>query len=175
MRYVIERRMTGDTGWKKLADVSGTGQNFASNNYQFTDTGARITSAGVLSYRIQQVLDTSTKGFYADYVDTATTNISAACTPTSLNDPLYAANEVLLLPNPVHTTAQLRINNNKAVRRLIIIISSATGAVVRREQHSKGAMPLTLSVPAATLPAGRYTIALYEGAQLLAVKELIKL
>ena len=78
MKYVIERRISGQSAFVKIAERHGTGTFFTTHSYQFVDTLKNIPS-GPISYRILQIIDTSKAGFAAEYTTSASSTVSLSC------------------------------------------------------------------------------------------------
>src|SRR5438046_4717484 len=102
MKYEIERKASGDANYIKIADVTpSAGQILSTHTYQFTNSLVNVSN-GTVSYRIRQIIDTSTATFAVAYIDTA--NITAAgCTATGTSDPTTNKDFVSLLPNPANS------------------------------------------------------------------------
>jgi serine protease AprX len=57
MKYEIERRIPGQTGFLKIAERKGTGNVFSTASYQLQD-GLSGVEKGIVTYRIKQIADT---------------------------------------------------------------------------------------------------------------------
>src|SRR5688572_14561978 len=70
MKYEIERKAPGDTGYIKIAEKNAQTDSILTNHsYQIIDTLNDITP-GTISYRIRQIVDTAVSAFTATYIDT---------------------------------------------------------------------------------------------------------
>jgi hypothetical protein len=74
MKYEVERKTSTDSTFRKIAELSGRGATFSNNNYELTDILTKVES-GPVSYRIRQILDTSSSSFLSEYLDTVTINV----------------------------------------------------------------------------------------------------
>jgi serine protease AprX len=166
MKYEIERRLPTDTAFIKIGEQTGKGTVFGTRNYQFVDVLNDLPE-GDITYRILQVIDTSSSGFMAGYIDTiqVTTN-----TPCSIHvDP------VMLLPNPAKDQVAVRINMQSPVQNLTVRLFNNKGQLVEDLKRTKGPGAISIDIPLAHLAAGKYYVVVYDGGRILATKELIKL
>ncbi|HEY0059165.1 MAG TPA: S8 family serine peptidase [Flavisolibacter sp.] len=168
MKYEIERRSPGDTAFTKIAERQGEGLTFSNRTYQLSDALIN-TKAGVLQYRIKQVVDTASAT--AIYLDTVTINLQAACVPVATP----GQNAAMLMPNPARGTVSINIVTTQAVPNLQIVISDLLGKVVVRESKSKGAGQAILPVSIHHLARGTYHVRIYDNGKLLTTLDLLKL
>ncbi|MBD0374865.1 MAG: S8 family serine peptidase, partial [Flavisolibacter sp.] len=147
MRYEIERKAPGDTGYLRIAERYGTGNVFTTHSYQYADILTSIQSGTVL-YRIRQVIDTASGSFTADYIDTVQIAFNNTCSGTT--------ESVLLLPNPARTQAFIQVITDVPVDPLYIRIYNTTGQVIYTEKRSKAAGAASFELPVANLAKGVY-------------------
>jgi hypothetical protein len=167
MKYEIERKAPGDTGYIKVVDVPATANvSFLSNHtYSKTDQLADLQT-GNFSFRIKQILDTSEANFAAVYIDTVNVSLTNSCVSTLLK----------IVPNPVTTNQlSLRIGTDNPIQKLNILIFDMLGQRVFQFSGSKMAGASRFDVPISRLPKGKYIVSIYDGSQLLASEEFIKL
>ncbi len=174
MKYEIERKNPGASNYLKVAEVAGTGGSFISHNYQLIDPIGGL-QAGVVSYRIRQIIDTVSASFSADYIDTVNVNLAANCGLITGVDPVNANTEVSLSPNPATNNFYLKITTPTVIQRLVISITNSKGQTVAVLNKSKSIGTVTINVPVAKLARGKYYVSIYNDQKLLATKELIKL
>ena len=79
MRYEIERKLPGESGFTKIADVSAQQNAILSwRSYSFHNTIIN-SSSGIITYRIRQIIDTASASFASVYLQSVTVNISDLC------------------------------------------------------------------------------------------------
>jgi len=167
MKYEIERKAPGDTGYIKIADVPATANVsiLTTHTYNKTDALADMQT-GSFSYRVKQIIDTSESGFKAIYIDTVTVSNATPCVTTTLR----------IVPNPATTNqVSLRIGTENAIQKMNIRFFDMLGHVVFQFSSSKGSGSIRLDLPIQRLPKGKYIVSVYDGTHLLVSKEFIKL
>lgn len=163
MKYEIERKGPDENSFKKIAEQLGTGTIFSSHTYQYTDTLKNVP-AGLVSYRIRQIIDSSAAGFSADYIDTATVEVTPSC-----NMEEY----VSISPNPAKNHFVLQVNYPQQIELLYIRITDMQGRLVymSKKNKTKGAMNFNIPVP--HLSSGKFFVSVYDNTSLLATKTLV--
>lgn len=79
MRYEIERKLPGEPGFTKIADMPAQPANVLSmHSYSFNNTIINSAS-GTITYRIRQIIDTASSSFAGVYIQSVTVNISDLC------------------------------------------------------------------------------------------------
>ena len=79
MRYEIERKLPGEPGFTKIADVPAQQSAVLSwRIYSFKNTIIH-SPTGVITYRIRQIIDTASASFASVYLRSATVNIEDLC------------------------------------------------------------------------------------------------
>jgi serine protease AprX len=79
MKYEIERKLPGQATYIKIGELTPQpGVVLATRSYQFANTVINPT-AGTVSYRIRQIIDTATASFAAVYIDTTNVTIGSSC------------------------------------------------------------------------------------------------
>jgi len=178
MKYEIERKMPGELVYTKITEVNPTaGKLLATHNYQFNN--ALLTpTAGTISYRIRQIIDTAVASFTAVYIDTTEITISAGCFPTSTGgNPQTITDKVMVQPNPVagSNNATLIVETTYAVNNMPIAIFDMKGNRVFQMKSSKATGRKTIDLPVGILPAGKYFIKVYNSQKAIGTADLIKL
>src|SRR6266705_1847784 len=80
MKYEIERKVFGETNYTKIIDVSAPSNVAVLTNHSYQQTDSLINvQAGMVSYRIRQVADTSAATFTAAYIDTVDISLGTSC------------------------------------------------------------------------------------------------
>jgi serine protease AprX len=173
MKYEIERKGPADVNFIKIAEQTpAAGNILATHTYQFTNSLANF-AAGTVSYRIRQIIDTSTAGFTAIYTDTTNVTISS-CTTTSINDPQQNVTFLLVAPNPSDGNTSLIIETTTAIAKLQIVLFDMKGAKVMQLQKSKAAGRSAVSIPAYQLSKGKYIVQVFDQQTLIGSTDLLK-
>lgn len=132
MKYEIERKAPGEISFSKIAQQQGTGSAFAAHSYQYADSLINVQT-GIMTYRIRQVIDTAGASLSADYIDTVTINLAAACNVGPSNN----VEEISLMPNPAKEKFSIKINTSYPIQNLVIRIINAKGELVVVEKEAK--------------------------------------
>jgi subtilisin family serine protease len=163
MRYEIERKTSADTSFRKVAVLQGTGAVFTSHNYELTDVLTRI-EAGPISYRIRQVIDTTSSSFLAEYLDTVSVNVQPSCAlPGQIN----------IFPNPASGKFTVQTAFEQPIDNLRIIVYNASGQTVLSRKDLKPEGTFNFIIDAPYLASGRYFVSVYKGKDLMETKELV--
>ena len=176
MSYEIERKVFGETNYTKIADVPSQANVsiLANHSYQRNDTLISV-QAGTVSYRIRQIVDSSASTFTASYIDTVNISLAASCIPTGVNPINPNAQKVTIIPNPAMNDFTLRVETIYPVTQLGIFVLDMEARIVLRFERSKATGLADFDLPIYRLARGKYVVAVYNGSQLIASKELIKL
>ncbi|HEY9362644.1 MAG TPA: S8 family serine peptidase [Chitinophagaceae bacterium] len=169
MKYEIERKLEGESTYTKLAEYNGQGNTLLNHSYQFTDSLANL-SAGNISYRILQIVDTASVGFTAVFIDTININHAAVCSNMSVNEPAI----IQIYPNPVKTSATISIESGKAVPSLYIHVFDMKGSLVQAYKKSKTAGKATFNLPVNSLAPGKYIVKFFDESKTIGRVEFIK-
>ncbi len=173
MRYEIERKNPGQNDYVVVKQINTTAQGFQVRDHQFTDSLVQV-QAGMITYRIRQVVDTSSQNFYADYIDTVQVNNTISCIHTAIDPVNPSFTEFILIPNPVKEELRIKFTSNQPIPQLQIRIFNGKGQLMLQRNTTKGSgtviIPVTLN-----LPAGKYYVNLYDGTRFLGSREMIKL
>lgn len=176
MRYEIERKLPGEASYTKIGDVAAqAGTVLANKTYNF-DNIVTSASAGTASYRIRQIIDTTTAGFTAVFIDTASIAIPTGCLTTGTGNTNPLKEYVSIQPNPVSgNVVSLIVETPYAIPTMTIYIVDAKGSLISQQKDAKGSGKKTISLPVSRLAAGKYYITVYNGQQVTGTAELIKL
>jgi hypothetical protein len=172
MKYTIERKAPGDTGYIKIAETNAQAGDILSNrSYQFIDPLNGIAQ-GTISYRIRQLVDADLTTFTAVYIDTAEVVVNATCTGGNNN-----VNEsVRIAPNPVvDDHASLVIQTDYAISHMPITIYDIKGSLVAQLYQSKTAGKFYIDLPVAKLSKGRYIVKVFNGRKPVGATSFLKL
>lgn len=174
MVYEIERKGAGETSFKKLATVSGTGDLFATHNHQFIDSTLNL-APGSVTYRIRQIIDTTLAGFTADYIDSVSIVYNQSCTITAVNPVPVAEATVSLLPNPAQEQLTVRFSTAYPIKKVTLRVFDRKGSLLIQQQVEKLSGTSTYRIPLQSLPKGSYTLCLLNGEKQVATAAFMKL
>jgi serine protease AprX len=176
MKYEIERKLPGETVYTKVKDQPGTGGVIFSNkSYTFNET---LTNAfaGTAIYRIRQIVDTAVATFTSANIDSVDIVIGATCNTTGINPPDPNKERVTLIPNPTAgSEITVRIETPYSVTNMTIAITDMKGRLMMKVAKSKISGTVNYTLPVQKLAKGKYVVAIYNGAKILASREMIKL
>ena len=176
MRYEIERKTFGEANYSKVAVISAQPNTdvLANHSYQ-ADDSLLNAQAGAISYRIREIVDTTTANFTAAYIDTVDLTLGSSCITTGVSPVNPNQSKITIIPNPAHQQLTLRVETLNAISHLNVRILDMKGGQVLQFTLSKGPGAQNFSLPVYRLAKGKYTIALYDGDHFLSSKELILL
>lgn len=166
MKYEIERSVPGQPAFVKIGEIKAKGNSFSNQSYQYEDDLTDV-SAGTVSYRIRQIIDTSAAGFTAGYIDTTSAISNTSC--------LSGVNGITLSPNPSNGALSIKVITQTASQNLTIRIHNVLGQLVVEQKKSKAAGISFFTVPVFQLATGKYYVSVYDDKKLVETKELIKL
>ncbi len=169
MRYDIERKLPSEINYTKIQSIVITGSVFANRNYQYQDN-ISSSSTGIITYRIKQVLDTTTATFTEFAIDSATVNLL----PTSLVDINNRSKLLQLFPNPAQSTIALKFNEERTMADISIRIYNTQGQLVWKQEYNKPNGIITHSITINSLQKGNYVMLVLENGKQYAVKEFAK-
>ncbi len=177
MKYEIERKAPGELNYTKIGEkLPAAGSVLANNSYQFVNN-LTSGSSGIYSYRIRQIIDTSSGGsFMAVYIDTTNINITSACVVTggTIVDPTKRL--VMVQPNPVSTNVvTLVVETPEAIPNMRIMVYDGKGSLMMQSTNSKIAGRKTIDLPISKLGKGKYYVRVFNGDKPVGTAELIRL
>jgi serine protease AprX len=169
MKYEIERKIPGQTGFFKIAERYGTGNFFSSHpSYQYQDLLNGV-DVGTVTYRIKQIIDTSITGFTAAYIDTVTINIQSPCVDANLTD-------IAVYENPAKEQFTVRVTTPTSSSNIAIRLFNSTGQLVHVVTGTKLAGTAFFeNISLLKFSKGIYYVRVYDNDKLLSSKKLIKL
>lgn len=176
MRFEIERKVPGEVNYTKVGDVAAqTGATLAIHSYSFNNT-IISPSAGTVSYRIRQIIDTTAAGFTAVYIDTATVNIAGGCFATGTGGAGQSEIKIIVQPNPVAgNNAILSIETPFAIPVMHIQLFDSKGALVQQLQSSKTSGKKTVELNTSRFSKGNYYIKVMNGNKTIGTTEMLVL
>jgi hypothetical protein len=176
MRYEIERKAPGEIIYTKIYDVPAQAgvDILATHSYQKTDSLINV-QAGIVSYRIRQIVDSALATFTAAYIDTVNIVLPSSCIVTGINPVDPNARKIFIIPNPASNQFILKVQSPNPIPSMTIQIFDMKGRTVLRFDRSKVSGVQNFILPIYRLAKGKYIVSVYDGQKLLASKELIKL
>lgn len=167
MKYEIERKAPGELSYTKIGEMNPpAGTVLANHSYQFSNLLDSM-AAGTISYRIRQVIDTSSATFTAVYIDTVHLVIVAAC---------VLADRVVVAPNPpAGSDARLIVQTSYAVSNMQIVVYDMKGSLVMQLSRSKPVGTSTFDLGIAKFAKGQYIVRVYGNRKVIGTTELLKL
>ncbi|HEV7783161.1 MAG TPA: S8 family serine peptidase [Chitinophagaceae bacterium] len=176
MKYEIERKVPGESNYSKVGEMNPqAGTLLAIHTYQFNNA---ITSptAGTVSYRIRQVIDTAAASFTAVYIDTANVTIASGCFATGTGNPDPDKELVMVQPNPVSgSSVTLVIETGYAVTDMPVAVYDAKGRLMMQLKDAKGTGRKTIELNISRFSKGKYYIKVLNGLKTIGTAELLKL
>ena len=176
MKYEIERKVPGEVVYTKVGELPAqSGTVLVNHSYQFINAIISPT-AGTVSYRIRQIIDTATATFAAVYIDTAEVSIPVGCFATGTGNIDPNKVQVLVQPNPVSgSNVNLIIETSYAVTNMPVSVYDTKGRLIMQLNYSKGTGKKTIEMNIEFLPKGKYYIKVMNAAKTIGTAELLKL
>lgn len=177
MRYEVERKLPGEVAYSKVGDVAALAGNILLGNRSYTFTNAIVSpTAGAVSYRIRQVIDTNAATFTAVYIDTANTSIASGCFATGVGGAGQSAERIYVQPNPVSSgTATLVVETPYAITDMYTAVYDNKGRLILQLKTSKASGKKTIDLNVERLAKGKYYIKVFNGQKPVGTAELLKL
>jgi serine protease AprX len=176
MKYEIERKVPGEIVYTKVGELNAlAGIVLTNHSYQFNNTIISPT-AGTVSYRIRQIIDTATATFAAVYIDTADVTIPGGCFATGTINPDPNKVLVTVQPNPVAgSVVNLVVETTYAVSNMPIAVYDEKGRLMMNLTNSKGTGKKIIELNIERLAKGKYYIKVLNGSKTIGTTELLKL
>lgn len=176
MKYEIERKVPGEVIYSKVGELPAqAGIVLANHSYQFNNAIISPT-AGTVSYRIRQIIDTTAATFAAVYIDTANVTIPDGCFATGTGNIDPNKESVTVQPNPVSgSSVNLIIETAYAVTNMPVAVYDEKGRLMMQLNNSKGTGKKIIELNIARLAKGKYYIKVFNGSKNIGTAELIKL
>ncbi len=175
MKYEVERKLPGETSYTKITTISPqAGILLANHSYSYENTLSNAT-AGTISYRIRQIIDTTAASFTDVYIDTTNITLSTACTTTAINDPTSPVSKLFIAPNPASDNTFLIIESATGIPTITVAIYDMKGRLITKLQRSIGSGRSVIDLAAYRLSNGKYIIKVYNKQKEIGTTELLKL
>jgi serine protease AprX len=168
MKYEIERKTATESAYIKVGETNALASNIVTNrSYSFNNSILGLP-AGITSYRIRQIIDTTTVSFSAAYIDSL-----QIITP---NDCIVTDNvNIQIRPNPVsNDIATLIIETPNAINNLGVLVFDIKGSLILQTKESKQPGRKTISIPIEKLQKGIYYIQIFNNGQLIGSTEMVR-
>ena len=175
MKYEIERKVPGEIVYTKVGELNAqAGIVLTNHSYQFNNTIISPT-AGIVSYRIRQIIDTAAATFTAVYIDTADVTIPGGCFATGTINPDPNKVIVTVQPNPVAGgLVNLVVETTYAVTNMPIAVYDAKGRLVMQAGQFKRNREKDNRTEYRRLAKGKYYIKVLNGSKTIGTTELIE-
>ncbi len=176
MKYEIERKVPGEVVYSKVGELPAqAGIVLVNHSYQFNNAIISPT-AGVVSYRIRQIIDTAAATFTAVYIDTVNVTIPGGCFATGNGNVDPNKVSVTVQPNPVSGNGvTIVIETPYAITNMPISVYDSKGRLFMQLSNSKGTGKKTINLDVTRLARGKYYIKVFNGSKTLGTAELLKL
>lgn len=176
MRYEIERKAPGESGFSKIGDLTAKpGEILANQSYQFQHTLSNV-QAGSIQFRIRQIIDTAAATFTGIYIDTCTVNLPATCFTTGVSTDPTTAFKVFIAPNPASgDQMQIVLEGDRSYGTLQIQLVDMQGRILQKIQGTKRPGRQSMWTSIQSLPAGKYILNIYHGAERIGQTDWLRL
>jgi serine protease AprX len=174
MKYEIERKTSVDADYVKIGELSAqAGNSLSVHAYTFANSITGI-NAGSILYRVKQIVDTTSEGFTAVYIDTTSLTLNNNCDTTSPSTNF--ANHLSIAPNPVvNNTLNLTVESINAIPSVLINIYDIDGRLMLQRKESKTSGKIIYSIPVSALAKGKYTVTVYASQSRFGTVKMLKL
>lgn len=167
MKYEIERKLPGELVYTKISEVNpDPSHGFTSVSYN-TDFPLDSVTAGTVSYRVQQIIDTASAGFTKVLIGTADVILTSPC----LMD-----EKVIVAPNPpTSSNAFLLVQTRHEIENMDIAVYDMKGALVFKTIQSKSSGKIFIPLPSRQWAKGKYIIKVYDHGKFVGTTSLLNL
>jgi serine protease AprX len=166
MKYEIERKLSGQNIFIKVGEVRASGLTFNSQTREFEDDLGDLP-AGIITYRIKQIVDSSLTGLVGGYIDTTSLNIPGNC--------FSGLNNFTISPNPTQSQLTIRLTTPSASENITLRIFNILGQAIVERKTSKVSGLTIFEIPVSQLPEGKYFVSVYDNNIRIGTQSLIKL
>jgi hypothetical protein len=160
MRYDIERKAATDTGYTRIASITGNSATFATNSYAFTDS-VSSTIPTSMRYRLKQILP----GDSALVLMDSSFSVSGTC---------LTGNSIFVRPNPFRNSINITVNIPEPISKMSIALHNIPGQMLYYNEVSKPPGLYSHTIPAVQLPAGIYIITIRDKRKLIFSGKVVK-
>ena len=108
MKYEIERKTSGQNNFIKVGELRATGPSLSTQTREFEDDLMDIP-AGTVTYRIKQIVDSTSAGLVGGFIDTTSVDIPGNCSS--------GLNNFTIAPNPTKGPLTIRLTTPTASQK----------------------------------------------------------
>lgn len=166
MKYEIERRFSGQNNFIKIGEVRSTSNTFSTQTNEFEDDLGDVP-AGQVSYRIKQIVDSSSTGLIGGFIDTTSVDIPGNC--------FSGLNNFTIAPNPTKGPLTIKLTTPTASQKITLRIFNSMGQTVFERKTSKSNGLAIFEVPVFYFPSGKYYVSVYDSNKKIGTQELMRL
>ena len=166
MKYEIERRFSGQNNFIKIGEVRASNKTFSTQTNEFEDDLGDLP-AGLLTYRIKQIVDSSSNGLIGGYIDTTSVDIPGNC--------FSGQNSFTIAPNPTKGPLTIKLTTPTGSQNITIRISNSIGQLVFERKTTKSNGLAIFEIPVFYLASGKYYITVYDSNTRIGTMQFIKL
>src|SRR5215204_402956 len=161
MKYELERKMQGDTGFIRIATINGQSDSFRLNNYSYKDLLIFGLPNEQVTYRLKQYT-------------TADTTVILYTNSFQLTEICTLGDRLVVRPNPFNSNINVVLGTTSSVSKLSISLSDMKGQILYRYEGSKQPGNFYLDIPTPSLPAGMYILTVRDSKKILYSRKLVK-
>jgi hypothetical protein len=166
MKYEIERRFSGQNNFIKIGEVRASNKTFSTQTNEFEDDLGDLP-AGLLTYRIKQIVDSSSNGLIGGYIDTTSVDIPGNC--------FSGQNSFTIAPNPTKGPLTIKLTTPTGSQNITMRISNSIGQLVFERKTTKSNGLAIFEIPVFYLASGKYYITVYDSNTRIGTMQFIKL
>ncbi|HKH60128.1 MAG TPA: S8 family serine peptidase [Flavitalea sp.] len=161
MKYELERKMQGDTGFIRIATINGQSDSFRLNNYSYKDLLIFGLPNEQVTYRLKQYT-------------TADTTVILYTNSFQLTEICTLGDRLVVRPNPFNSNINVVLGTTSSVSKLSISLTDIKGRILYRYEGSKQPGNFYLDIPTPSLPAGMYILTVRDSKKILYSRKLVK-
>lgn len=161
MKYEIERKIEGDTGFMKIATLNGQSESFNAKSYSYKDLLTAGSPNKHVVYRIRQYATADTSVVLYNY----TFQLTEICT---LGDRL------VVRPNPFSSYIHIALGTTNSLSKLSVSLTDMKGRTLYRYEGSKQPGNLYIDIPAQAVPAGVYILTVRDSKKIMYSRKIVK-
>lgn len=170
MQYLVERKLPGELTYTTLRTLPANPGTLLSNR-TYTYTDLLTNNAGVITYRISQIIDTSTAGKQTVFLDSMQVNLNSSCVTIGGEE-----NKVKVFPNPANNNnLHISVNTPTASSVVWIRIYDRSGKLAYQQRGAKPAGSTVFDLSTLQLASGNYLVNVWDGETLIGTATFIQI
>ena len=170
MQYLVERKLPGELTYTTLRTLPASPGTLLSNR-TYTYTDLLTNNAGVITYRISQIIDTSTAGKQTVFLDSMQVNLNSYCVTIGGEE-----NKVKVFPNPANNNnLHISVNTPTASSVVWIRIYDRSGKLAYQQRGAKPAGSTVFDLSTLQLASGNYLVNVWDGETLIGTATFIQI